>query len=267
MKLSRSLSLLLVSCSLAAGVAACSADASQNAVAPADDEELRAKDGKIETFDAGGGRFGVALASRGERLLVLNETFGDRASAEAGALSLVAHGSTEYAYFARQLVNGDWIVDLMNNGKAVASTPPAKSESSGKRSASLARATLRFVAWPAAVSRALGMTRFELTTASDGQRHFRLLDKGGKALLVSEAYRQTSSALKGIDSVRLYGGSGDDATYQLTDDGGGKVKLSLMAYNGELVAHGLTYASRAEAEQARADIRALIDAGVPTVEK
>jgi uncharacterized protein YegP (UPF0339 family) len=262
MILVRSVSTLLVAaCLVTPTVAGCAAPTAE---AAAEDEDVRARAGRLEVFEDGA-RFGVALSSSdGERLLTVNERFADRAGAEAGAVPLLAHGSTGYAYFARQELNGDWLVDLMNDGRAVATTRAYRSEGDAKRGASLARALLRRVAFPGAAKAAFGQLRFQITLEKDKQHHFRLLDKQGAPLLASEPYHSLTSALKGTDSVRLYGQ--DPRTYQLVPRAGGKIQLSIMAYNGETVAWGEHYASKADAERAAGEIKALLEAGVPTVE-
>jgi uncharacterized protein YegP (UPF0339 family) len=263
-KLVRSFSMIVLGAALAAQLSiGCAAPTDDAAASPADEDEVRSKSGRLETFEDGA-RFGVALvANDGERLLTVTERFADRAAAEAGAIPLLAHGSTEYAYFLRQEMNGEWHLDLFNNGHVVAATHPYRTEADAKRGGSLARALLRRLPFPEAAKATFGQARFQLTFEKDKQHHFRLLDKNGAELLRSEPYRTLSSALKGTDSVRLY--SGDERTFQLTPKGG-KVQLSIMAYNGETVAWGQVYASKADAERAAGEIRALLERGVPNVE-
>jgi uncharacterized protein YegP (UPF0339 family) len=263
-KLFRSLSVMVLGAALFAPLSmGCAAQTDDSAASPADEEELRGKTARLETFQDGAG-FALALvASDGERLLTVNERFANRGAAEADCVALLAHGTTEYAYFARQEMNGEWHLDLYNNGHVVAATHAYPTEAAAKRGASLARALLRHTELPAAAKAAFGKARFQLTVDKDKQHHFELLDKNGAVLLSSEPYRTLSSALKGTDSVRLY--SGDTATFQFTPKGT-KIQLSIMAYNGETVGWGELYASKADAQRAAGEIKALLEQGVPTVE-
>lgn len=105
--------------------------------------------------------------------------------------------------------------------------------------------------------------RFELFKGEDGQRYFQLLAGNGEQLLRSEGYVSLASAKNGIDSVQRNGVAADN--YDVLEAVNGEYYFNLVAQNGEIIATGETYATRAGAERGVETVMAVVE-GASTAE-
>ena len=83
--------------------------------------------------------------------------------------------------------------------------------------------------------------KFELYKDKAGEFRFRLKAGNGQVILASEGYKQKSSAMNGIESVRK--NSQDDSRFERTETKGGKPRFNLKAGNGQVIGTSETYES------------------------
>lgn len=83
--------------------------------------------------------------------------------------------------------------------------------------------------------------KFELYADKAGEFRFRLKAGNGENILSSEGYKQKSSAMNGIESVKK--NAGDDARYERKETSSGKHMFNLKASNGQVIGTSQSYAS------------------------
>lgn len=83
--------------------------------------------------------------------------------------------------------------------------------------------------------------KFEVYTDKKGETRFRLKAGNGQVILASEGYKQKTSCLKGIESVRKNAQSDD--RFERKEAKGGKFMFNLRARNGQVIGTSETYDS------------------------
>lgn len=83
--------------------------------------------------------------------------------------------------------------------------------------------------------------KFELYTDKAGEYRFRLKAGNGQIILASEGYKQKSSALNGIESVRK--NAQEDKRFDRTETKTGKARFNLKAGNGQVIGTSESYES------------------------
>ena len=88
--------------------------------------------------------------------------------------------------------------------------------------------------------------KFHLKKSSDGQCRFVLKAGNGETILTSELYKQKSSALNGIESVKK--NAQFDERYERKVDKAGHPRFNLKAANHEIIGTSESYSSEAARE-------------------
>ena len=83
--------------------------------------------------------------------------------------------------------------------------------------------------------------KFEVYTDKAGEFRFRLKAGNGQTILASEGYKQKTSAMNGIESVRK--NSQVDGRFERTETKNGKPRFNLKAANGQVIGTSETYES------------------------
>jgi uncharacterized protein YegP (UPF0339 family) len=94
--------------------------------------------------------------------------------------------------------------------------------------------------------------KFELKQAKDGQFMFNLKAANGQVILTSERYRQKSSALNGIESVRK--NANRDGAFETRENSKGEPYFILKATNGQEIGRSEYYSSKAAMENGIASV-------------
>lgn len=81
--------------------------------------------------------------------------------------------------------------------------------------------------------------KFEIYRDKAGEFRFRLKAGNGETILASEGYKQKSSAVNGIESVRK--NSQIDARFERKTTSSGKPMFNLKASNGQVIGTSETY--------------------------
>ena len=87
--------------------------------------------------------------------------------------------------------------------------------------------------------------KFELYKDKAGEFRFRLKAGNGQVILASEGYKQRSSAMNGIESVRK--NSQDDARFERKQTASGH-RFNLKSSNGQVIGTSETYTSTSSRE-------------------
>src|SRR5262249_40141895 len=85
--------------------------------------------------------------------------------------------------------------------------------------------------------------KFETFKGADGKYYFQLLAANGEKVLQSQGYSSSSSAKKGIDSVRANGIDG--VNYDVLQAQDGQYYFNLVASNGKIIGTSELYVSEA----------------------
>lgn len=100
--------------------------------------------------------------------------------------------------------------------------------------------------------------QFEIFKGEDLKTYFRLRAGNGEIMLSSQGYTASSSAKKGIESVKTNGV--DASRYEVFETDAGQYALRLVAANGEVIARGESYASKSNADRAVARLAEILSA-------
>ncbi len=95
--------------------------------------------------------------------------------------------------------------------------------------------------------------KFELKQAKDGQFMFNLKATNGQVILTSELYRQKSSALNGIESVRK--NANREGAFETRENAKGEPYFILKATNGQEIGRSEYYSSKAAMENGIASVK------------
>lgn len=98
------------------------------------------------------------------------------------------------------------------------------------------------------------MSKFVITTQSNGEFHFNLIANNGQVILSSQGYSAHASCLNGIDSVRR--NSADDSKFVTKAASDGRPYFVLMATNGQVIGTSQMYADDASCKNGIASVKA-----------
>ena len=202
-------------------------------------------------------------AGNGESVL-RSQGYTKLASAQGGVASVLANGNDKRNFDVREATNGDWYFNLVaGNGEIIGTSELYASKSNAERGARSVRALVRL-----ARDTTQGAPRresFELFEGEDGKAYFHLRAANGELMLGSQGYASNTNARGGIASVLANGT--DIASYQVFETANGNYALRLVAKNGEVIARGQSYASKASANRAVARLAEILDGHVKTTEQ
>jgi uncharacterized protein YegP (UPF0339 family) len=88
--------------------------------------------------------------------------------------------------------------------------------------------------------------KFEVYADKGGEFRFRLKAGNGEVILASEGYKQKSSAMNGIESVKKNAAS--DARFERKETKAGKHMFNLKATNGQVIGTSESYSSASACE-------------------
>jgi len=100
--------------------------------------------------------------------------------------------------------------------------------------------------------------RFEITKAKDGDYHFHLKAANGQIILTSQMYKEKSSAVGGIESVKK--NALDDRRYERKEAHNGLPMFNLKAGNYQVIGTSQIY----ESDEAREHGIASVKENAPT---
>lgn len=212
-------------------------------------QDLVSRSAYFETFQGLDGRhYFNLMAANGEDVL-RSQGYDALASAENGVSSILENGTDKRNFEVLEAVDGEWYFNLVaSNGEIVGTSELYVSKTNAERGARTVRALVRLAGDEAKTLAAPRRERFELFTGEDGKAYFRLRAGNGEILLGSQGYTAKASAKAGIGSVQRTGKSAASFETFEAFDGGWAVRL--VAGNGEIVARGETYATKASATRA-----------------
>lgn len=95
--------------------------------------------------------------------------------------------------------------------------------------------------------------KFELYKDKAGEYRFRLKAGNGEIILASEGYKQKSSALNGIESVRK--NATIDARFERKETTAGKPRFNLKASNGQVIGTSESYSSASARDNGIASVQ------------
>lgn len=240
------------------GIAACGAPATDEAVEETG-TELSLRTAHFETFVGFDDRAYFDLVAANGRNVLRSQGYSTLSSAKRGVGSVLQHGADSASYRVEQAANGDWYFNLVaSNGETIGTSELYASKSNATRAVESVRSAIEVLDTPVTVA-APKAQRFEVFAGNDGQTYFRLRAGNGEIVLSSEGYSSKSNALNGVAVVEERGV--DVASYYLVDVGDGAYTIELVAANGEVVAQGEVYASKANANRAVNRIAEALSAG------
>lgn len=239
-----------------AALPACAIDASQtddesSEVAETEDE-LRLTTGKFETFTGADGKlYFHLLAGNGEKVL-RSEGYAAGASM-VNAISLLQAGA---AYELRTAKSGEvYFVAKAGNGEVLGTSETYASKYNAERGVETVK---KIIARTSSVLAAPRGAQFQVFKGLDGKHYFHLRANNGEIVLGSESYSTRTNAVNGVQSVKAFGRAA--TSYQLLEAANGQWYFVLKASNGQVIAHGETYASKWNAQRAVAGVVELLAA-------
>ena len=217
----------------------------------AKDDSVRA--GRFETFTGKDGRhYFHLLAGNGQKVLH-SQGYVDASGAANGIASVRENGADTAHYRVVEAADGRWYFNLVaGNGQVIGTSQLYVSRSSADRGV----ATVASIVESANELKAVRRAAFQVFRGLDGQYYFHLRAGNGEIVLQSEGYTRRSSAIAGTASVETHGV--DAGRYEIRDAASGAAYFVLRASNGQIIAYSETYASRASAQRAAADVADLL---------
>lgn len=245
---------------LAAVVATLSACGGQEAtigqgddVSGTDDAALSTS--KFETFQGKDGKYYFhLLAGNGQKVLA-SQGYASKSSALDGITSVKNNSVDTGRYFIREASDGSWyFVVIATNGHIIAISEMYTTQSNATKGMTTVQGLVNIAAAPA--SAPVGALNFEVFKGLDGKYYFHLKAANGEIVLQSQSYTTKTSANNGVTSVKNNGG--DAAKYDVLAAADGEYFFHLKAANGQIIAHGETYASQTAAQDAVTSTVAMI---------
>jgi uncharacterized protein len=221
-------------------------------------DELASLKGKFELFVGRDGQtYFHALAGNGEKVLV-SEGYATRQGAEAGIQSVKTNGVNEARYLLREASNGQfYFVLTAANGAVIGVSEMYASQSNATRGITT---TSKVIAATVAQQDAAAniSAKLESFKGLDSKYYFHVKALNGEIVLQSQSYTTKASAIAGMDSVKI--NAINTARFSVLPAADGKFYFTLKAANGQVIAFGETYASKANAERGVAGVVSLFTA-------
>jgi uncharacterized protein YegP (UPF0339 family) len=208
------------------------------------DDEISTSLGKFETFAGKDGKtYFHLLAGNGQKVLA-SQGYASLESAKSGVATVKANGTDAARYELRMAKSGEWYFVLKaGNGAVIGTSETYVSQSNAERAVA---SVVKIVTNTVQVEAAAVGAKFQVFKGIDARYYFHMRAQNGEIVLQSESYSAKASATNGVESVRENGANA--ARYQLRDAADGQFYFVLVAGNGQIIARGETYASRAGAE-------------------
>jgi uncharacterized protein YegP (UPF0339 family) len=205
--------------------------------------------GRFEVYEGIDGQHYFRLfAGNGENVL-RSEGYSSRNAALEGLNAARDLGRRSTAFEVLPARDGQFYFNLLAaNGKVVATASETyASESNAKRGSETVASLLR---GNPSMADAQSGARFEVFQGKDSKFYFRFRAQNGEIVLQSQGYSTRSAAKRGMLSVRTNGET--SSAYELLAAWGklgSEHYFRLKAGNGQIIARGEVYASRAGAEK------------------
>lgn len=204
---------------------------------------------RFETFE---GRDGLSyfhlIAKNGENLL-RSEGYANASNAKRAIMSVAEIGGDTEAYDVLEAMTGEYYFNLVaHNGEIVGTSELYATKWNAERGV---RATIvAILSTPEAppVVSARREAKFETFRGHEGDHYFRVRAGNGEIVLASEGYERIAGAENGIASVKENGV--DASHYEIVETKVGEYGIRLLAKNGEIIARGESYSTRANATRA-----------------
>lgn len=250
--------LSLAALSATTGCAAPTAEEEDSVQAEETNQDLVSRSAFFETFQSVDGHYRFNLVAGNGQNVLRSQGYTRLASAENGVSSILENGNDKRNFDVRQATNGDWYFNLKAaNGQTIGTSELYASKSNAERGAVTVRALVRII--NQAEDRAAPKAQqFEIFKGEDLKTYFRLRAGNGEIMLSSQGYTASSSAKKGIESVKTNGA--DASRYEVFETDAGQYALRLVAANGEVIARGESYASKSNADRAVARLAEILAA-------
>jgi len=253
-------SLVVVALASLGMVTGCAADADDGSAA-GDEDDVTASAAKFETFEGVDGQTHFHLVAGNGQLVLQSEAYTSVAGAQKGVASIKDNGGHADAYRVAQAKNGEYYFNLVApNNEVIGTSELYASKANAERGAEgVRKLVIKIKRWETVAAKP--EATFGVFKGIDGQHRFNLRAKNGEIVLQSEGYTTRESALKGIASVRDNGKRA--AAFTVFEAASGDYALHLQAGNGEIIAHGETYSTKANAERAVARMTEMLGARTP----
>jgi uncharacterized protein YegP (UPF0339 family) len=209
----------------------------------------------FEIFKGADGKYYFHVVSKNGKIVMRSQAYTTRASAVTGVESVRTNGVDPASYKLLQARNGEWYINLYaRNHEIIATSETYASKFSAQRSLDSTRDLVATAQQIRAAS--TSGARFQTFKGADHKSYFHLRAKNGEVLLQSQGYLHAASAIAGIASVREHGKIA--AQFSLLEAADGQWYFTLKSTNGEVIARGETYSTKANATRARDAIVALL---------
>ncbi|MCA3015427.1 MAG: YegP family protein [Myxococcaceae bacterium] len=218
-------------------------------------DELTTSRGRFETFTGRDGQtYFHLLAGNGEKVLA-SEGYTSASAAAAGIDSVQANGTAAGAYEVREARDGSsYFVLKARNGAVLGVSELYATKANAERAINAVVKVVTATTVEAPAPRTEG--RFEVFRGLDGKSYFHLRAKNGEIVLQSQGYASRASATAGVQSVQTNGLVA--ARYAVLPAVDGRFYFVLKATNGQTIARGQLYASKANAERGVETVMALV---------
>lgn len=249
---------------LCLSAAACAAPTEEADASEAEEasQDLVSRSAYFESFVGDDGQYYFHLMAGNGQNVLTSEGYTSKQAAEGGAAEVLAVGNDKRNFELRAAQNGEsYFVLKAQNGAILGTSELYASTSNAERGAATVRRLVRLQLDANDQKTAPKRERFELFTGEDGKTYFRVRAGNGAIVLGSQGYTTKQSAQKGIASVVANGS--DASAFDVFAAQGGEYGVRLVAKNGEVVARGELYGSKADAKRAVARLVQMLTGGLP----
>lgn len=221
--------------------------------------EIVSRTAQFETFQGLDGQYYFNLVAANGQTTLRSEGYKTLASAKKGVAAVVTAGASSKNFEVKLASNGDYYFNLKAaNGEIVGLSQLYSSKSNALRGASTSRSLIKLT--KEGIAAAPKRERFEVFTGENRQTYFHLRAGNGEIMLSSEGYSSKQAAQNGLASVQANGNKA--SSFQIFSAADGQYGVRLVAANGETIARGELYASRANAERAVSRLVEILDGDV-----
>jgi uncharacterized protein YegP (UPF0339 family) len=231
-------------------VIGCATDEGDDELDPAcEDAKCDAQGGTsaFEVFKGLDGKYYFHLVAGNGQIVLQSQAYSSKASATNGAKSVSTNGVNLARYELLESRSGDWYFNLKAANGAIIGTSEMYT-----RKYNAQRGIDTVVALTTAEQRTRAATeggaRFRTFRGADNQFYFHLKGGNGEIMLQSEGYASPGGVTTGIAAIRENGKL--KSRYQVLTAANGQYYFRLKAANGEIIALGEAYKTKATAEAA-----------------
>ncbi|HEY4057611.1 MAG TPA: YegP family protein [Kofleriaceae bacterium] len=207
----------------------------------------------FEVFKGADGWYFHVVSGNGQ-IVLRSQKYSSKSSATNGVESVRTNGVDADNYKILDAADGSFYVNLYaQNHQIIATSETYTRKFNAQRGRD---AMVNIVADAQHIRAAAQGAKFQTFKGSDNQTYFHLRAANGEVMLASEGYVNPSSAVDATESVRENGKLAE--RYQLLQAADGQWYFRLRAANNEIIGHGETYASKANAQRAIDSLVALL---------